>query len=185
MKKKRSILFQAKAKLAKVLKLEFATVETDAGEILYIDSDGDASEGDAVYVISENGDYVAAPDNDYVAGSRTYVVRGGMLESITIDEEFEDAENVDPAPEATGTEVSVEEHNELVEVVNEILDVVKEQDAEIADLAEEVVMLEAELRKARGKTKGKPAEKARFTKERSSRFDFADQKMNKLIENFK
>ncbi len=181
MKHKQSIMTQAKFKLAKMLKLKFATIDTDQGEILYVD--GDIQQGASVYVVTESGDYVQAGDGEYTADGVTYSVMNGVISAISGEENFENAEDVDPADPVSG-EVTAEDVNEIVEVVNEILDVIKEQDDEIMELAEEVVMLQDELKRAKGTTNGKPAQTEKFNR-KPGRFSFADQKMQKLIENFK
>lgn len=183
-KRKMSIMHQAKAKLGKMLKLEFATVTTDDGITLYIDGDG--VEGDSVFEVNENGEYVSVADGSYVAGGRTYVVSNGTITEVIVDENFQEAETIDEAPEVEGEIVTAEEVNDVVEVVNEILEVVKEQDEEIQQLAEEVVMLEAELKRATGRSNAKPATTNKFNKDaKVGRFAFADQKMQNLIKNFK
>lgn len=180
--KKKSILFQAKAKLAKMLKLEFESVTTDDGKSLYVD--GDIVTGAAVYELNDAGEYIPAADGTYMAGDRTIEVLNGMVTSVEIDENYENADEIPEAGDATGNTVSVEEHNELVEIVNEILDVVKEQEAEIGNLQDEVVKLDTELKKATGTSSGNPARNDRFNRT-GKNIDFADQKMKKLIENFK
>ena len=91
---------------------------------------------------------------------------------------------VEEATEATG-EVTVEDHNDLVEVVNDLIDVIREQDEEIENLNETVVALETEFRKATTTTNGRPAKPATSFNKRSKRINFADQKMKTLIQNFK
>lgn len=180
--KKKSILFQAKAKLAKMLKLEFESVTTDDGKSLYVD--GDIETGAAVYELNDAGEYIPAADGTYTAGDRTVVVSNGMIASVDIIEDYENAEDITEAGEATGDTVSAEEHNELVEIVNEILDVVKEQEEEISNLQEEVIKLDTELKKAQGTTSGKPAGKDVFNRSGKVTPNI-DARMKKLIENFK
>lgn len=187
--KKQSILTQAKFKLAKMLKLDFATVVAESGETLYID--GEATQGAEVFVLDDAGQYVAAPDGTYTENGVSYVVANGIIQSVSTAEEFENAEDLTPAPESVG-EVTSEDVNEVVEVVNDILDVVKEQDTEIDELidivnelADEVVELRAEMKKYSGSTNGKPVEKQKFQKKSGKGIDFANQRMKKLVENFK
>lgn len=180
--KKKSILFQAKAKLAKMLNLELASVETSDGKTLYVD--GDIVAGAAIYELTDAGEYVPALDGTYTADGMTIVVSAGTVSSVEAEEGFENTGDIDPADESSGDVVSPQDHNDLVEVVNEILEVVKEQEEEISSLQEEVVKLDTELKRATASSKGKPAGKDTFNK-RTKAIDFADQKMKKLIENFK
>lgn len=184
MKKKKKIIYQATAKLARLLHLEFATINADDGTTLYID--GDVQAGAAVYVLTEPGDYQIAPDGTYVSEGVTYVVSNGSITSVSPDASTEMEVEVEEATEATG-EVTAEDHNDLVEVVNDLIDIIREQDEEIENLNETVVALETEFRKATTTTNGRPAKATTsFNKSaRSKSINFADQKMKKLIQNFK
>lgn len=182
-KKKKSIFQQATAKVAKLLKLSFATIVADDGTTLYID--GDAVEGATVYVLTETGDYQVAADGTYNSEGRVYVISGGVITSISNG----DAENFEvdvPEPEeATGTTVSVDEYNDLVEIVADLLDVVREQDVDIEAHHEAIMDLEAELRKARKESNAAPADNGRKLAKKDKKIDFADQKMKNLVANFK
>ncbi|MCD8041516.1 MAG: hypothetical protein LUH10_00475 [Tannerellaceae bacterium] len=163
--KKKKILFQAKAKLAKMLNLEFESVETNEGKTLY--ADGEIVAGTAIYELTDTGEYVPAGDGTYTAGDMVLVVQGGMVSSVNTEQEF-----------APG------EQSELLEIVNEILNILKEQREEIDGLQDEVTELSTQLRKATGTSKGKQVGKNSFNR-RSKEINFADQKMRNLIKNFK
>lgn len=180
--KKKSIFQQATAKVAKLLKLDFATISAEDGTMLYVD--GEAIEGANVYVLTETGDYQIAPDGVYVADGVSYTVSNGTITNVSTQDASEEFEvEVEEAPESTG-EVTSEDLNQVVEVVNDLLDVVREQDAEIESLNEAVIELESELKKAKKETNGAAATTQTYSR-KTDAINFADQKMKKLIQNFK
>lgn len=95
--KKKGIL----ARLAAML-VEMGNVSTDKG-VLAWDGDEDLKEGDAVYIVDENGERSAAADGDYVTGDgKTIVVVNGRVSEIRDP-------RAEVAPEAPAEEEAVEE----------------------------------------------------------------------------
>lgn len=107
-----------KLKLAKMLS-KFSEVTTDKGVLL---SDGELVVGAEVYLIDADGEYVTAPDGEYIVEDITYVVLDGMISEIKseVGEDFE-------------TEVEVEQEIEtvVVPVLEDILKLIEELDKRI------------------------------------------------------
>ena len=101
-----------KLKLAKMLS-KFSEVTTDKGVLL---SDGELVVGAEVYLIDADGEYVTAPDGEYIVEDITYVVLDGMISEIKseVGEDFE-----------TETETVV------VPVLEDILKLIEELDKRI------------------------------------------------------
>lgn len=103
-----------KLKLAKMLS-KFSEVTTDKGVLL---SDGELVVGAEVYLIDADGEYVTAPDGEYIVEDITYVVLDGMISEIKseVGEVFE-------------TETEVE--TVVVPVLEDILKLIEELDKRI------------------------------------------------------
>ena len=101
-----------KLKLAKMLS-KFSEVTTDKGVLL---SDGELVVGAEVYLVDADGEYVTAPDGEYIVEDITYVVLDGMISEIKseVGEDFE-----------TETETVV------VPVLEDILKLIEELDKRI------------------------------------------------------
>ena len=101
-----------KLKLAKMLS-KFSEVTTDKGVLL---SDGELVVGAEVYLVDADGEYVTAPDGEYIVEDITYVVLDGMISEIKseVGEVFE-----------TETETVV------VPVLEDILKLIEELDKRI------------------------------------------------------
>lgn len=127
---------QAKLKLAKMMGLKLASVETDKQTLHY---DGDTiDEGTEVFVVNADGEYVLPEDGIYVgADGFIYEVEAGVVTSRKpkdaeeelsdedkekakekLEDEAPDPEDV-PDPEA-GETVSVEKFNELLQVTKDL-----------------------------------------------------------------
>lgn len=133
-KKKISFGLRAKIKLAKVMKEELASVETDKGELFFVE--GDTLEvGTEVFIRDAEGADVMPEDGDYKFGDEVAVVKNGVVEEIKSQAELE----VDPEiPAALDT---------LGEVVQEI---VEEAVAEIKEeVASEIEVIKEDLRKTK------------------------------------
>lgn len=105
-----------KLKLAKMLS-KFSEVTTDKGVLL---SDGELVVGAEVYLIDADGEYVTAPDGEYVVEDITYVVLDGMISEIKseVGEDFE-------------TETETEVETVVVPVLEDILKLIEELDKRI------------------------------------------------------
>lgn len=144
-----SLLQKAKLKLAKILKIDFASTTTDQG---ILEHDGDnITEGTDVFIKDEQGELIPAPDGSYhnPEDNYTYVVEDGVVvETIPPDgtanenmqsEESQKAEDeVNNIPGQTG-DVDASAFNDLVDVVKTLV-------SEIQDI-QEVVEEVQELRK--------------------------------------
>lgn len=105
-----------KLKLAKMLS-KFSEVTTDKGVLL---SDGELVVGAEVYLIDADGEYVTAPDGEYIVEDITYVVLDGMISEIKseVGEDFE-------------TETETETETVVVPVLEDILKLIEELDKRI------------------------------------------------------
>ena len=114
--------------------LQFDGVQTDKGELTW-NGDKQLEVGDEVYI-----DEVPAPDGDYVADDKVFVVKDGKVEEIK-DKEPETPET----PETEELEEVVEVAPEVPEKTQEITDLenkVAELEKSIAEIIERVAKLE-------------------------------------------
>jgi len=133
-KKKVSFGLRAKIKLANMMKVDLASVETDKGELFFVE--GDTLEvGTEVFIHDADGADVMPEDGEYKFGDEVAVVKNGVVEEIKSQEDLE----VDPEiPTALDT---------LGEVVQEI---VEEAVAEIKEeVTSEIEVIKEELKKTR------------------------------------
>lgn len=192
-KKAQSFKKTAKAKMAKMLKVNFSTLETTDGQVLYIDGD-EIAVGLPVYLLGEDGQYVEAPDQTVVVDGVTYVIEGGVIASINepagegeaegtaMADEAEGAESIETPAEVSG-EVDPATVNALIESVDELIDVVTDQEQIINDQAEEIEAINAELHRAKRTTNGKPANVAKFN--RMKKLSTIDERFERLKKNFR
>ena len=96
---------QLKLKLAKMLS-KFAEVTTDKGVLI---CDGEMVIGKEVFLVDADGEYVSAPDGDYIDGETTYKVTDGVISEIVMPEVEE------PEEETEVVETEVEPEVEPVE----------------------------------------------------------------------
>ena len=101
-----------KLKLAKMLS-KFSEVTTDKGVLL---SDGELVVGAEVYLIDADGEYVTAPDGEYIVEDITYVVLDGMISEIKSE---------------VGEDFETETETETVVVLEDILKLIEELDKRI------------------------------------------------------
>lgn len=100
-----SKLGKLKLELAKLL-ASFSELKTDKG-ILSWPVEGELEIGFDVYVLDENGEYIAPEDGDYVTeDGKTITLVNGKVEAIT---EPETEPEVEPEPEAEETVEAAEE----------------------------------------------------------------------------
>lgn len=140
MKEVTKIFSKAKIKLAKHMKLSFASVVTDEGITLYYDAE-EFRDGIEVFVIDEEGNYYYPENGNYVVDGRTAVIEDGIVTSYTENsaEDMQDVPNEEELPEpATGDSPTAEEFNELLDVVAEMIEAQHEQEAEIEALKVEL-----------------------------------------------
>lgn len=135
---------QLKLKLAKILS-NFAEVTTDKGVLI---CDGEMVIGKEVFLVDADGEYVSAPDGDYIAGEITYKVMDGVISEIIEPEvepevtepEVEPEENlevepaVEPVEEPTEPETTIED---VTKLINDLVEVVKNLDSRISNLETE------------------------------------------------
>ena len=112
---------QLKLKLAKMLS-KFAEVTTDKGVLI---CDGEMVIGKEVFLVDADGEYVSAPNGDYIAGEITYKVMDGVISEVTEPEvEEPEVEPVEEPTEPADTQTTLEDVakliNDLVEVVNNL-----------------------------------------------------------------
>lgn len=131
-------LKELKLKFAKFIS-NFEEIETDKGKLMI---DGDAIIGKEVYIISAEGDAVAAPDGEYKAGDITYVVVDGMISEIK-KPETTPTEPVNAETDETklSTEVKEETKEEVdtfkedsKKLINELLSVISELDKKVSEM---------------------------------------------------
>lgn len=134
--------------IAHLLKLQ-KDIATDSGEVLIVE--GEVTIGEEVFVMTEDGEAVPAPDGSYKADGITYEVSCGHITSIT-DTKVEEEPNEEDTPmeEETPTEDVVEEEpkeeepkeEEPKEETNDELEALK---AENEALKAKIAELEAAL----------------------------------------
>lgn len=135
-------------KLAKAI-LKFNSLMTDQGELVY---EGELLEGTEVFIEDENGEIVAAPDNEYKAEGKTVVVENGVVTEIREDVIVDEA----PAEEAPAEEIAAEEEapaesDPKDDRIAELEALVAEKDQYIAELEDKIKSLEGEVEEAEAK----------------------------------
>lgn len=121
-------LNEIRISLAKLL-AKFSEVETDKG-VLSKSEETEFAVGDEVYVTNESGEYISAPDGEYISEEKIFTVEAGKIVNIASKEQLEEV----PSPEGSEEPVvdSVEELrkevNELYSIVNELIKKVGEID---------------------------------------------------------
>lgn len=169
-KKNLSVFDKAKVKLAKLLKIKFATLKTDKGDLSYDEENGEIEVGTFVYVEVEDGE-VSIPENgDYVADGKTYTIEDGIVTAIKdvkpeeiaeeIDEDFEEEEKKEEEIVEIEVEdvVTKDDIQAVIDVVEAIQEEVEHIVDEVAEVKVEVAETVEELRKAK-KGKAKSATK--------------------------
>lgn len=128
---------QLKLKLAKMLS-KFAEVTTDKGVLI---CDGEMVVGKEVFLVDADGEYVSAPDGDYIDGETTYKVTDGVISEIVIPE----VEETEVEPEVVETEVEPEVEpiepevgpstiEDVIQMINDLVEVVNNLDSRISQL---------------------------------------------------
>lgn len=138
-------------KLAKML-LKFSEINTDKG-VLTVNED--LAPGIEIYITDENGEYVAAPDGEYLTETSKIEVKDGKVESIeTIepeDKEPEAEENLEeekPAEEKPADEEPENpEPDEKDLRISELEGLLKDRDSIISELTAKIKELEDKLNK--------------------------------------
>lgn len=129
---------QLKLKLAKMLS-KFAEVTTDKGVLI---CDGEMVIGKEVFLVDADGEYVSAPDGDYIDGETTYKVTDGVISEIVIPE-VEETEEVEPEVVETEVEPEVEPIEpevgpstieDVIQMINDLVEVVNNLDSRISQL---------------------------------------------------
>lgn len=117
--------------------LQFDGVKTDKGELTYL-GDKELQVGDEVYL-----DEKPAPDGDYVAGDKVFVVKDGKVEEIK-DKEVEEEKETPETTETETTETETTEDNEPEkdDTIENLETRIAELENTIADLVERVTKIE-------------------------------------------
>ncbi len=138
-----SKLGKLKLELAKLL-ASFSELKTDKG-ILSWPVEGEIEIGFDVYVLDENGEYIAPEDGDYVTeDGKTITLANGKVEAITEPEtEAEVEPEPEPEPEAEVVEDDGirKEIDALYEVVNQLVKKVAELEGKTNETSETVVKM--------------------------------------------
>ena len=138
-------------KLAKML-LKFSEINTDKG-VLTVNED--LAPGIEIYITDENGDYVAAPDGEYLTETSKIEVKDGKVESIeTIEPEDKNEPESEPAVEENlADENPANEEPENAEPdekdlrISELEGLLKDRDSIISELTAKIKELEDKLNK--------------------------------------
>lgn len=128
---------QLKLKLAKMLS-KFAEVTTDKGVLI---CDGEMVIGKEVFLVDADGEYVSAPDGDYIDGETTYKVKDGVISEIVMPEVEEPEEEtevveteVEPEVEPIEPEVGPSTIEDVIQMINDLVEVVNNLDSRISQL---------------------------------------------------
>lgn len=134
-------------KLAKML-LKFTEIKTDKG-VLTVNED--LAPGIEVFIEDENGEYVAAPDGEYVNETSKIEVKDGKVESIETIEPEDETPEVEEKPEVEeNLEDENPEGNEPDEKdlrITELEGLLKDRDAIISELTAKIKELEDKINK--------------------------------------
>lgn len=138
-------------KLAKML-LKFSEINTDKG-VLTVNED--LAPGIEIYITDENGEYVAAPDGEYLTETSKIEVKDGKVESIeTIEPEDKNEPESEPAVEENLEEENpVDENPDSNEPdekdlrISELEGLLKDRDSIISELTAKIKELEDKLNK--------------------------------------
>lgn len=138
-------------KLAKML-LKFSEINTDKG-VLTVNED--LAPGIEIYITDENGDYVAAPDGEYLTETSKIEVKDGKVESIeTIEPEDKNEPESEPVVEENleeekpaNEEPENPEPDEKDLRISELEGLLKDRDAIISELTAKIKELEDKLNK--------------------------------------
>ena len=139
---------QLKLKLAKMLS-KFAEVTTDKGVLI---CDGEMVIGKEVFLVDADGEYVSAPDGDYIAGETTYKVMDGVIaeviepevaepEVVEPEENMEVEPEVEPVEEPTESAEPAEQQTTIEDVtrlINDLVEVVNNLDIRISELETQI-----------------------------------------------
>lgn len=124
--------------MLKSILLQFNGVSTDKGELTYL-GDKELQVGDEVYL-----NELPAPDGDYVADDKVFVVKDGKVEEIRDKEvEEETPENLETeTTETTETETTEDKDPEEDETIKGLETRIAELEKTIADLVERITKIE-------------------------------------------
>ena len=133
-------------KLAKML-LKFSEINTDKG-VLTVNED--LAPGIEIYIIDENGEYVAAPDGEYLTETSKIEVKDGKVESVetiepedkepVVEENLEEEKPADENPDSN-------EPDEKDLRISELEGLLKDRDSIISELTAKIKELEDKLNK--------------------------------------
>lgn len=137
-------LTKAKLKLAQLAKLELGSTQTDKGTLYYTE-EGDLLDGYDVFVLDDDGAYITPEDGEYNYSGKTAYVENGVVIRIESENNNENDENMKKAAKLETEVVTVENFNDLVDVINEIIDVVEDLGGDVTETAEELKSAKEEL----------------------------------------
>lgn len=136
-------------KLAKML-LKFSEINTDKG-VLTVNED--LAPGIEVYITDENGEYIAAPDGEYLTETSKIEVKDGKVESVETIEPEDKEPDPDPAVEENLEDEKPAEEPENPEPdekdlrISELEGLLKDRDSIISELTAKIKELEEKLNK--------------------------------------
>lgn len=133
-------------KLAKML-LKFSEINTDKG-VLTVNED--LAPGIEVYITDENGEYIAAPDGEYLTETSKIEVKDGKVESVeTIEPEDKNEPEVEEnlEEEKPAEEPENPEPDEKDLRISELEGLLKDRDSIISELTAKIKELEEKLNK--------------------------------------
>lgn len=140
---------QLKLKLAKMLS-KFAEVTTDKGVLI---CDGEMVVGKEVFLVDADGEYVSAPDGDYIDGETTYKVTDGVISEIdtpeVVEPEVEPVENLEAEPEVEPV-VGPTTIEEITKLINDLVEVVNSLDVRVSKLETEITELSKTINESAG-----------------------------------
>lgn len=120
-------------KVAKLMKIDLASETLDNFTIYFLEGD-ELVEGLEVFSMNEDGEYIAFPDGSYSWGEKTVVIENSIVQSINEKTETGEAE-MKKMEKLEAEVVTVEDFNQLIEVVNEIIEEVDKQGGDVEPIA--------------------------------------------------
>lgn len=138
--------------------MKFASVVTEEAELIY---ENELMEGTEVFIESEDGEIIPAPDNTYHAEGRDIIVEEGKVKEIVEKSETTTEEVVvEAAEDETSAETAEPEDSdevkELKAKIAELENMIAEKDQYIAELEAKMETKEEELKSVRKKSVNQP-----------------------------
>ena len=139
-------------KLAKML-LKFSEINTDKG-VLTVNED--LAPGIEIYITDENGEYIAAPDGEYLTETSKIEVKDGKVESVEtiepedknepeVEENLEEEKPADEKPAEDEPDNNEPDEKDLR--ISELEGLLKDRDSIISELTAKIKELEDKINK--------------------------------------